>query len=125
MKIEKAYCSGCGHLVRMGVTDAPPTGGQATLSDGAELVCLDYQEGCAGGRCPNTGRPGIVMGVRLAKSHLNDEAFTSIYARCDACGGVSDLEVLSETYALCTLCDSTVQWVMMKLDDGERIVLTG
>ena len=125
MKIEKVYCAGCGQTVRMGVTDAPPHSGQAPLPDGADLVCLDYQEGCAGGQCPNSGKSGIVMGVRLAKSHLNDEAFPTVFARCDACGQTSDLEVLSEKYALCTLCNSTVQWVMMKLDDGEKIVLTG
>ncbi len=123
MRIEKVYCAGCGHTVRMAVTEGPHHG-QSSLPDGVQLVCLDYREGCSGGRCPNTGSPGVVMAVRLAKSHLNDDAFETVHGRCDACGGVSDLEILSEDYAHCTLCGSTLQWVMMKLDDGEAIILT-
>jgi hypothetical protein len=65
------------------------------------------------------------MGVRLAKSHFADEAFESVHARCDACGMVSDLKVIDERYAVCTLCDSTNTWVRMKLPDNSEVVLTG
>lgn len=124
MRTEKAFCSGCGHKVRLVFTDPPPHSGHANLEDGAEIVCLDYQEACAGGKCPNTGKSGIIMGVRLAKSHLNDEAFKTVHARCEACEGVADLEILDDTFALCPLCNTTVRWVLMRLDDGEQVALT-
>ena len=125
MKTEIAFCSGCGHQVRLNFTDPPPRDGHANLRDEAEIVCLDYQETCSAGKCPTTGRPGIVMGVRLAKSHLNDDTFETIHARCEGCGEVSDLEVLDETFAMCTLCDTTNRWVMLRLPDDSEIALTG
>lgn len=123
MNTETAYCSGCGHQVRLVFTDPPPDG-QANLPDGAEIVCLDYKEECSGGKCPATGKAGIVMGVRLAKSRLNDETFTTIHARCDACGEVSELDVLDENFAYCTLCGSTMRWVLLRLSDESEIALT-
>jgi hypothetical protein len=125
VKTEIAFCSGCGHQVRLVFTDPPPHDGQATLKDGAEIVCLDYKEGCSAGKCPTTGKPGIVMGVRLAKSHLADDSFKTIHARCQACGEVSDLEVLDDNFAVCTLCDTTNRWVTLSLPDGSRVALTG
>lgn len=125
MKTEVAYCSGCGHQVRLVFTEPPPHDGHASLPEGTEIVCLDYEESCSGGKCPTTGTPGIVMGVRLAKSHLNDESFKTIRARCEACGQISDLEVLDGTYALCTLCNTTNRWVILKLSDGSEIAVAG
>ncbi len=125
MKQELAYCSGCDHKIRLVFTDPPPHTGQAPPRDGAEIVCLDYKEACAAGQCPATGKPGIVMGVRLAKSHMNDESFATIHARCDGCGEVSDLEVLDDTFALCTLCNTTNRWVKLQLSDDSEITLTG
>ena len=125
MKTEIAYCSGCGHQVRLVFTDPPPHDGQANLPDGAEIVCLDYQEECSGGKCPMTGKPGIVMGVRLAKSEQSGESFATIHARCEACGEVSQLKVLDENFALCTKCNTTNRWVMMRLPDETEIALTG
>jgi RNase P subunit RPR2 len=125
MKTENAFCSGCGHQVRLAFTDPPPHDGQAPLRDGAEIICLDYKEGCSAGKCPATGKPGIVMGVRLAKSHMNDEVFDTIHARCEGCGEVSDLEVLDDTFALCTMCNTTNRYVMLKLADESEIALTG
>ncbi len=124
MKNELAYCSGCGQKVRLVFTDPPPHDGQANLREDAEIVCLDYKEGCTAGTCPNTGKPGIVMGVRLAKSHMNDGAFKTIQARCEGCGQVTDLEVLDGTFALCPLCNTTNRWVRLDLDDS-TITITG
>ena len=125
MKTEVAFCSGCGHQVRLVFTDPPPHDGQANLPDGAQIVCLDYHEGCSGGKCPNTGASGVVMGVRLARSHMSDETFRTIRARCDACGQVSDLEIIDANYALCTLCNATSRWVVLRLSDDSEITLTG
>jgi hypothetical protein len=124
MKTQTAYCSGCGHQVRLVFTDPPPRDGHANLRDEAEIVCLDYSEACPGGKCPTTGKPGVVMGVRLAKSHLNDDAFRTLHARCEACGAISDLEILDDTFAVCTLCNSTNRYVTLETADGEVITLT-
>jgi hypothetical protein len=72
-----------------------------------------------------TGREGVVMGVRLAKSHLADDQFRTVHGRCDACGQVSDLEVIDDEYVLCTMCESTITWVRMSLSDDTEVVLTG
>lgn len=125
MKTEIAYCSGCGHEVRLVFTDPPARDGQANLREGAEVVCLDFHEECAGGKCPTTGTSGIVMGVRLARSHLNDEAFRTIHARCDGCGEITDLEVLDDTFAICPLCETTNRWVLLRLPDDTDIAVTG
>lgn len=125
MMTEVAYCSGCGHKVRLVFTDPPPHDGHANLRDGAEMVCLDYQEECSGGKCPMTGRAGVVMGVRLAKSHLADDQFRTVHGRCDACGQVSDMEVIDAEYVLCTMCESTISWVRLSLSDDTEVVLTG
>ncbi len=125
MKTETAYCSGCGHQVRLAFTDAPPHDGQANLPDGAEVVCLDFHEECSTGRCPATGKTGVVMGVRLAKSHLNDGAFRTIQARCEFCENVTDLEVLDQNFAVCSLCGATNRWTVLELADQTKITLTG
>ena len=125
MKTEIAYCSGCGHQVRLVFTDPPPRDGHANLREDAQIVCLDYQETCTGGKCPTTGKPGIVMGVRLARSHLADETFRTIHARCDGCGEVADLEILDDTFAICPVCNTTNRWVTLRLDGGDAIAVTG
>lgn len=125
MKTEIAHCSGCGHEVRLVFTDPVPHDGHANLRDGAEIVCLDYEELCAGADCAITGRAGIVMGVRLARSHLADEAFDTVHARCEGCGQVSDLEVMDARYGFCTLCETTNRLVRMRLADESEVVVTG
>lgn len=124
MNTEKAYCPGCGHKVRLVLTDPPPHSGQANLPDGGELVCLDYQQDCSGGMCPLSGKSGIVMGVRLARSHMNEESFATIQARCSACGQVSEMDVLDESFAYCRVCDTTNRWVMLRLENGSGVALT-
>ena len=123
MKTERAYCTTCEHEVRLVLTDAPARDGQANLPDGAQLVCLDYQEACKGGRCPSSGRAGVVMGVRLAKSHLSDLSFETIHAVCEACGEISDLEVIDDQIALCTRCETTVRWGRVRLSDASEVVI--
>lgn len=121
--VQQVYCPGCNHKVRLTQTEAPPRSGHANLPDGAELVCLDFGEGCSEGRCPLTGSPGMVMGVRLAKSHLNDEVFSTITARCDSCQMVAEMEILNDKYAFCPLCESTNRWVMLRIG-SERVAVT-
>lgn len=123
MDTQTVYCPGCNHKVRLTVTPEHRDG-HANLAEGAEVVCLDFGGGCADGRCPMTGSPGIVMGVRLARSHLRDEAFDTLHTRCQACGNVVDMEVLDDRYAFCPVCESTQQWVMLELDPDTQITFT-
>lgn len=126
MDTRTTYCPGCAHKVRLVVTDAPPVGGQSALPDGSDLVCLDFGQDCSEGKCPLTGRPGIVMGVRLARSHLREERdWETIHAECEGCGQVAELEVLDDRYAFCPLCSTTNRWTVLKLDDETEIAVTG
>lgn len=123
-KAPSAYCPGCDREVHLTLSRAPSHRGHANLPDGAEMVCLDFSEGCSGGRCPLTGSPGIVMAVRLARSHLADEKFTTLFGRCDACGNVTELEILDDRYAFCPICESTTQWIRMNVDPEGTVVVT-
>jgi hypothetical protein len=123
-KMSSTYCPGCNRAVQITMTRAPAHRGHANLPDGAEMVCLDFGAGCTDGRCPMTGAPGIVMGVRLAKSHLADEHFPRILGRCDACGNVARLEVLDEQFTFCPICESTTRWMRLDVDEDGSVVVT-
>lgn len=123
MQTSVAYCPGCNHPVRLTLTDEHPRDSQANLPEGGDLVCLDFQSGCSEGTCPLTGKAGIVMGVRLARSHLPHEA-RLVHTTCSACGQLSELEVLDANYAVCTLCESTLRIVTLSLNDETRIIVT-
>lgn len=118
-----AYCPGCNHKVRLALTPAHGHA-HANLPDGAQVLCLDFGEGCSEGTCPLTGRPGIVMGVRLARSHLEHE-WRTIHARCEACGAVAELEILDSRHAVCPQCDATNRYMVLREDEGGVIAVTG
>jgi Zn finger protein HypA/HybF involved in hydrogenase expression len=118
-----AYCPGCNHQVRLTVT-TPHGHAQANLPDGSQVVCLDFGEGCSEGTCPLTGRPGIVMGVRLARAHVDHE-WKTVKAQCEGCGFVAELEVLDARYAICPLCDTTNSYVVIQTGDEGIIAVTG
>ena len=120
---ERAYCPGCNRSIRLVETEEHRDG-HANLPEGAEIVCLDFGSGCTEGRCPVTGALGIVMAVRLARSHLQDDAFDTVRARCDACGNVADLEVLDEDYVFCPICETTNRWALLDLDPDGKIAVT-
>lgn len=120
---EHVFCPGCSRSIRL-VEPPEHRDGQANLPEGLDAVCLDFGAGCTDGRCPITGVPGIVMGVRLARSHLDDDRFQRVTTRCQACGNVADLEVLDADYAFCPICETTSRWTMLEVDPETRIALT-
>jgi hypothetical protein len=120
---DRAYCPGCNRSIRL-VTTPEHRDGHASLPDGADVVCLDFGAGCTEGRCPVTGAMGIVMGVRLAKSHLRDEAFQTVRATCQACDNVAELEILDDSHVFCPICEATSRWALLAMDDDGGIALT-
>lgn len=122
MEISTVYCPGCNHKVRLTITPAHRSG-HANLPEGGQVVCLDFGEGCSEGACPLTGRPGLVMGVRLARSHLPHEPRT-LTAHCEACDQVAVMEVLDATHAICSICDSTNEYVIVPVDAEHAIAVT-
>lgn len=124
MSEQFVYCPGCNHKVRLVLTEAH-VHGHANLPEGAQLVCLDFGEGCSEGACPLTGRPGVVMGMRLARSHLNDEAFRTIHGECGSCGQLVELEMLDGEHAVCPVCEATNTYLVVDLEDGEAVAVTG
>ncbi len=121
---EIVFCPSCRHGVRVGITPAHRSG-HANLPEGGQLVCLDFSGACGEGTCPLSGRSGIVMGVRLARSHLNDGAFQVIHGPCSSCGEMVGLEMLDDRHAICPECDSVNEYVFVDLEDGGAVALTG
>lgn len=123
MNTEVVYCPSCRHGVRIGVTDAHADG-HANLPEGGQLVCLDFSGACGEGTCPLSGSRGVVMGVRLAKSHLNDAAFQAVYGPCGSCGALVGLRMLDDRHAICPECESVNDYVFIDLEDGGAVALT-
>lgn len=102
----KAYCSSCRSMVHLTRTQGPMLHGQANLPDGDEIVCLDYGGDCSKDACPVTGRLGLVMAFRLARSHLDDDRWPVVEARCPACDHVGELRQLAHHYVFCPICET-------------------
>lgn len=124
MNKEHVYCPECHKKVRVTLTAAPGHQGQANIPDGPQVVCLDFHDSCADGRCPLFDRPGVVMGVRLARSGLRTEGWETIRALCKGCGEMADLELMTRQFAHCPLCDTTNHVTMVDLEDGEFVTVT-
>ena len=125
METRTTFCSHCDKSVKLAITPAPGHGGQASLPEGGDLVCLDFGKGCDGGQCPISGLPSIVMGFRLARSgEVGTEPWPLVHTKCHACEEVADLEVLDSSHAYCTMCGSTSTLLMLPLDDGHYVALS-
>jgi hypothetical protein len=123
MKTQLAYCSACDQQVRIMVTPAPLHEGHANLPD-PEVVCLDFGEKCTGALCPMFGLPSIVMGVRLARSGLRAEPWTTVSAMCQGCGQLSDLQIIDRETAHCTVCGTTNRLIRLKGDADDYVITT-
>jgi Zn finger protein HypA/HybF involved in hydrogenase expression len=124
METKSAFCPRCETPVQVTVTAGPTVqGGQATLRD-AEVVCLDFHDKCTEGSCPLYGLPGIVMGVRLARSGIKPLGeWDRVTGVCSGCSDTVELEVLDETYAYCPACGTTNEWQLIKLDDESHVAV--
>jgi phage FluMu protein Com len=121
MKNHTVYCPSCDKDVHVTLTPAPLHGGTSNIPDAPELVCLTFGSSCSSGRCPVSGLPSLVMGVRLARSGIDpDEPWSTIRVRCETCERVTEMEVLDDLHAFCPECQTTNRW--MKLDVGEEAV---
>ena len=123
MNTQTAYCSACDKPVRIALTPAPVHGGQASLPDSPEVVCLDFGAKCTGELCPMFGLPRILMGMRLARSGLKEEGWTTIEAPCDGCGAPREMEVIDATHAYCPTCGTVNRYVFLDLEDGRYVAV--
>ncbi len=121
METRTAFCPRCEGPIHVTLTDGP--GGHANVPDG-EVVCLDFHDKCTEGSCPLHGLPGVVMGVRLARSGLKPlEEWDTVTGVCDGCGNTVEMEVLDKTYAVCSICNTTNEWQLIKLDDESHVAV--
>lgn len=126
METLSVYCPKCDHDVTVTMTPhALHGGGQATIPDGGELVCLDFGRQCGGELCAISAMPRVVMGVRLARSGLRPERLETVRALCDGCDRVEMLEIIDDTHAHCPACDTINTWSMIRLDGEEWVAVTG
>lgn len=113
MQTELAYCPTCGRDVHLAWTPAPTHEGHATIPDAPEAICLDVVEGCTGGTCPLTHLARPVMALRLARSGLGHPPTTRM--KCEACGSVSEMEVVDRSTLLCPVCGTVNRWILVEL----------
>jgi hypothetical protein len=99
-------------------------GGQATLPDEPQVVCLDFSEKCTGAMCPMFGVGSVVMGVRLARSELRDD-WSTLHAPCPACDELVDLQIVNGAHAYCPACHATVKYKVFATDDSDYVALAG
>ncbi|MEX0892545.1 MAG: hypothetical protein WEB88_10280 [Gemmatimonadota bacterium] len=124
METQTAYCSACDQQVRIVVTPQPVHGGQATLDDGPDVVCLDFGHKCTGSLCPMFGLPRILMGVKLAQSGLKpDEEWESFRAPCQGCSQMVDLRIIDALYALCPSCSARNRYARVTVGDEQYVGL--
>lgn len=119
METRTRFCPDCGHRVRLTAAPGPTLHGQANLADGGEVVCLDFDTACCGDACPLTGRPGVVMAHRLARSHLADDRLPRARGRCPACGSDAELERLDEGHVYCTVCETSSAAIFSEFGEAE------
>ncbi len=124
MKTQLAYCSACDQQVRIATTPVPLHGGQANLPDAPEVVCLDFGEKCTGSLCPMFALPSILMGVRLARSGMRPEPFSTLSAMCQGCGQLAELVIVDRDTAHCTVCGTTNRWLRLQGEDVDYFVTT-
>ena len=123
MKTELAYCPARDAQVKIAWTPMPTHEGHANLPDAPELVCLELGEACRGGTCALSNMPRLVMALRLAHSHLPEEAAATARARCSGCGQETGMEVVDRATLLCPLCGTTNRWILPELMERGRVAV--
>lgn len=121
-KIRRTFCSHCDKEVDVTETVASPRSGHAMLQESDELVCLDFGDRCDGDVCPLSKLRPVVMGVRLARSGKKED-WATVRAQCEGCGQVSDLNVVDQEHAFCTLCGTTNTWMVLEFDDEGKVMV--
>jgi len=123
MKRERVHCPTCHHEVELVVTTTPDHETQASVADGL-TVCTDFRDRCSTGTCPLCGVPGLVMGVRLARSELRTEGWSTVQAHCAGCDDRRELLILSASDAVCPVCKTLNRWDQPAADP-ELLALAG
>ena len=54
-----------------------------------------------------------------------DAAFRVVHGECASCGLLASLEMVDEEHAVCPLCSSTNTYVIVDLEDGDAVAVTG
>lgn len=123
METQMAYCSACDQEVHIAVTPLPLHDGQANLPEGTDVVCLDFGQRCTGQFCPMFGLPTLTMAVRLARSELRAEGWKKVKGLCQGCDQVTEMDLLDQTHAYCTVCHTTNRCALVQLGEDDYILV--
>jgi len=125
MSTSTVFCDVCDRDVHLTCTAEPLHQGEANLPDAPELVCLTFGSRCAGNRCPISGLPTVVMGVRLARSQVPaEEPQRTIHMHCGGCEQLTEMNILDNVYAFCPACGTTNRWFQLNMGEEEYVVAT-
>jgi hypothetical protein len=123
MPTTTMFCNACQKDVSVTCSPQPLHEGHANLSDSHQLLCFEFSTRCPTGRCPVSGLPSVVMGVRLARSGLQPEnGWETIHMHCKSCEAITEMEVLDNVHAFCPACGTTSRWFSMNMGEEEYVV---
>lgn len=115
MHITRIFCSACDRPVRVMISEAPRTDGQATLHDD-EVVCLEIGASCTGQLCPiGTVAPNEMV-ARLARLGLPTEGLRTIAATCPSCNMDVEMVLYGSGKAACTVCGAPARWIADQIE---------
>jgi uncharacterized paraquat-inducible protein A len=125
METQTAYCPECDKTVHVARTPVAPHTTHANVVDGGKLVCLEVGEECEDRTCPLSGRPTLVMGVRLARSGVvPDDEWPHAVLECDGCDRTVGMEVLDTGHLFCPICRTTHTVALRRKADGDYEVVS-
>lgn len=109
MKSARVFCSACDRPVRVMLSLAPRTDGQASLHDD-ELVCLEIGDRCTGNLCPIGAVAPNEMVARLVRLGLPTDGLRTINAACPSCEVQVEMVLYGDGRAACTVCGAAARW---------------
>lgn len=115
MKSQRLFCGACDRPVRVLITEAPSTEGQAPATD-AEIVCLEIGAQCTGNLCPLGAAEPSAMVRRIVRNGIPLSTLETVTAPCPSCFNTTEMVLYGDGRAGCSVCGSEGRWVIDHLE---------